>query len=102
MKDRASPEEGVESVDSIKRLDVQVENWEKGVQPDDLFNTQKLLNGRSPSPKLARQCTAKFRRYMSNYGHKGEDKKLYVKVDARYVYLRDVNISLYKCRRKRR
>ena len=84
-KDRAPQDEVVESIDSTKKFDKLVENWEKGVQPEDLFSTQKLLNGRNPSPKLVRQYTAKFRYYISNYGFKGEDEKVYLKVDTKYV-----------------
>ena len=84
-KDRAPQDEVVESVDSTKKLDKLVENWERGAQPEDLFSAQKLLSGRSRSPKLARQQAAKLRRYISNYGFKGEDEKLYLKVDAKRV-----------------
>ena len=54
LEEKAPQEEVVESVDSIMKPIKPIEGWEKGVLQEDLFNTQKLLNGRNPSPKLVR------------------------------------------------
>ena len=61
LEEEVPQEEVVEPVDSITKSIKQIEGREKGVLQEDLFNTQKLLNGRNPSPKLVRQYTAKFR-----------------------------------------
>ena len=78
-------EEVIESVDSSKKVAKELESREKGVTPDDLLTTQKLLNRRNPSPKLARHYTTNLRRYISNYGSKGGDEKLYIKVDTKLI-----------------
>ena len=54
LEEKAPQEEVVESVDSIMKSIKPIEGREKGVLQEDLFNTQKLLNGRNPSPKLVR------------------------------------------------
>ena len=82
-EEKAPQEEVAESVDSTIKSIKPTEGLEKGVLQEDLFNTQKLLNGRNPSPKLVRQYTAKFRYYLSNYGEKGEDERFYLKVDSK-------------------
>ena len=50
-EEKATQEEVAESVDSTIKSIKPTEGLEKGVLQDDLFNTQKLLNGRNPSPK---------------------------------------------------
>ena len=55
-EEKAPQEEAAESVDSTIKSIKPTEGLEKGVLQEDLFNAQKLLNGRSPSPKLARSA----------------------------------------------
>ena len=52
LEEEVPQEEVVEPVDSITKSIKQIEGREKGVLQEDLFNTQKLLNGRNPSPKI--------------------------------------------------
>ena len=57
LEGKVPHEEVAESVDPVMKFNKPTEGWEKGVLQEDLFNTQKLLNGRNPSPKLVRQYT---------------------------------------------
>ena len=82
-EEKALQEEVAESVDSTIKSIKPTEGLEKGVLQEDLFNTQRLLNGRNPSPKSVRQYSAKFRYYLTNYGSKGEDERFYLKVDSK-------------------
>ena len=88
-EEKATQEEVAESVDSTIKSIKPTEGLEKGVLQDDLFNTQKLLNGRNPSPKLVRQHSAKFRYYLTNYGSKGEDERFYLKVDSKKIHVKN-------------
>ena len=54
-EEKAPQEEVAESVDSTIKSIKPTEGLEKGVLQEDLFNTQRLLNGRNPSPKSVRQ-----------------------------------------------
>ena len=57
-EEKAPQEEVAESVDSTIKSIKPTEGLEKGVLQEDLFNTQRLLNGRNPSPKSVRQYSA--------------------------------------------
>ena len=85
----AAQEEVAESVDSTIKSIKPTEGLEKGVLQEDLFNTQRLLNGRNPSPKSVRQYSAKFRYYLTNYGSKGEDERFYLKVDSKKIHVKN-------------
>ena len=89
-EEKAPQEEVAESVDSTIKSIKPTEGLEKGVLQEDLFNTQRLLNGKNPSPKSVRQHSAKFRHYLTNYGSKGEDERLYLKVDSKKTLISKV------------
>ena len=88
-EEKAPQEEVAESVDSTIKSIKPTEGLEKGVLQEDLFNTQRLLNGRNPSPKSVRQYSAKFRYYLTNYGSKGEDERFYLKVDSKKIHVKN-------------
>ena len=85
LEEKSPHEEVAELEDSTTKFSKLIEGREKGVLQEDLFNAQKLLNGRNPSPKAVRQYTAKFRYYLLNYGEKEEDEKFYLKVDSKKI-----------------